>query len=807
MIKRVLALSFLLVSLSFFAQDYTVKGVIQDESKAPVAFANVVLMLNEQIVQGVTSNEEGIFVIEGITANSYTLKASFLGFIPFEKALNIRSNTDLGIIVLKENVETLEGVTVVAKRPTVRRLVDRLVFNVENSTLSNNNVLDVLKHTPGVLVHDGSISVKNSAPTVYINDRRVHLSANEVQQLLESTPAENIKSIEVITNPPAKYEAEGGAVLNIVTSKNIIAGYNGSVFGSYKQGFEFPKYSMGTSHFFKVKKLSTYVNYTISPRKDYREKDEFVNFLENNSNTSSWETDYKRDKESRYNAINANIDYDFDEKNTLGFTTNMLIAPRKYSQTDVKSSTKVFGANKALDSTFNTFNEAVMESFNMAFTIDYIHKFDKEGAQLLVSFHHTNYDYSNFQNVDTDYLLPNNNLIRDNRFQTFSSQVIKLNTSQFDYELPINETTLFEAGAKASHIDSESVLTQFNFEGDQRTEDIDNSDNFFYDEGNYAAYVSLAKEWEKMSLKVGVRTEYTETEGTSVAENETNENNYFKVFPSVHISKTINDKNELYFNYNKRIYRPRYNQLNPFKFFLNDNSYITGDPRLVPQIDDVFTLGYTLNNTYTFELYYRYENDPAIEMVFQDNEEGILKYVNTNIERSISYGFDFTTYTSIAKNWNLYALSSIFYYDNKYLSLESGNQLNNTDKWSVYGQITNYFTFLKDRSLTADVSLLYISALADGPSIISNRLGVDVSLRKNLFKNKASLSLGVTDIFNTQNFNQTTKYLNQDILMASRMENRQFTLAFNYKFGNTKLKSNKKSIDLIERDRLERDED
>ncbi|TYA71888.1 outer membrane beta-barrel protein [Seonamhaeicola marinus] len=804
MIKRLLLLSFLFLFYVSFGQNFSLKGVVKDEANTPIAFSNIVLLLDNEIIDGTTSNESGVFSFESLKTNTYKIKISYLGFQTFEKEIELIGNIDLGTLLLRENAEALEGVTVVAKRPTVKRLVDRLVFNVENSTLSNNNVLDVLKHTPGVLVHDGSITVKNSAPTVYINDRRVHLSADEVLQLLESTPAENIKSIEVITNPPAKYEAEGGAVLNIVTSKNIVAGYHGSVFGSYKQGFEFPKYSIGTSHFFKTKKLSTYINYNISPRKDYREKDEFVNFIENNTNTSSWETDYNRDRESRYNSINANIDYDFDEKNSIGLTTNMLIAPRRNSQTDVKSSTKVFGANKVLDSTFNTFNESVLESFNMAFTLDYVHKFSREGEQLLVSLHHTNYDYSNFQNVDTDYLFPNNSLIRENRFQTFSSQVIKLNTSQLDYELPINESTSFEAGIKTSHIDSESVLTQYNFEEEERIEDIDNSDNFFYDEENYAAYVSLAKDWEKLSLKVGVRTEYTETTGTSVSENEKSENNYFKIFPSVHVSKTVNDKHELYFNYNKRIYRPRYNQLNPFKFFLNDNSYITGDPRLVPQVDDVFTLGYTLNDTYTFELYYRYENDPAIEIAFQDNEENILKYVNTNINRSISYGFDFMTYTAIAKGWNLYALTSLFYYDNKYVSLESGNQINNTDKWSVYAQIANYFTFLKDNSLTADVSLQYISPLADGPSIVSDRFGLDISLRKTFLKNKASLSIGVTDIFNTQNFNQSTKYLNQDILMQSRMENRQFTVAFNYKFGNTKLKSNKKSIDLNERDRLER---
>ncbi|WP_299554710.1 outer membrane beta-barrel family protein [Seonamhaeicola sp.] len=804
MFKRLLTLSFLFFSITCFAQDFVLEGRVFDEKNNPVAFANVVLLDNDVLITGTTTDDSGSFTIEGLSASNYILKVTFLGYEPIEMPLDIKANVKLQNIILKENVETLKGVTVVAKKPTVTRMVDRLVFNVENSTLSNNNVLDVLKHTPGVLVYDGSITVKNATPMVYLNDRRVYLSAEEVQQLLEATPANNIKAVEVITSPPAKYDAEGGAVLNIVTSKNIIAGYNGSVFGNYKQGFEYPKYALGTSHFFKTKKLSTYINYNVSPRKDFREKDEFVNFIDNGSNTSSWETDYGKTIESRYNAINANIDYEFDARNSIGFTTNMLIAPRKHSQTDVNSITEVFGADKVLDSTFNTANSSVLESFNMAFTLDYIHKFKRAGEQLSISMHHTNYDYSDFQNVDTDYLFPDQSLIRDNRFQTFSSQVIKLNAGQIDYELPIDDVSVFEAGAKVSNIDSESVLTQYTFEGDTRVEDLQNSDTFLYDETNYAAYMSYSKDWNEWSLKAGLRAEYTDIKGNSLSANEVNNNDYLKLFPSVYITNRINDNNEVYFNYSKRIFRPRYSQLNPFKFFLNDNSFITGDPKLVPQIDNVFTLGYTLNNTYTFELYYRYENDPAIEIVFQDNDDNLLKYVNTNIDRSISYGFDFTTYSSIAKDWDLYVLSSLFYYDNRYVSLESNNQLNTTDKWSVYTQINNYFSLLKDKSLNADVSLLYISPIADGPSIISDRLGLDINLRKSFWNNKASLSIGVTDVFNTQNFNQATKYLNQDIFMRSRMENRLFTIGFNYKFGNTKLKTKNKTIDLRERDRLER---
>ncbi|TWO33037.1 TonB-dependent receptor [Seonamhaeicola sediminis] len=800
--KRFLALIFFTFSYICFSQDLVIQGRVQDEKSLPVAFANVVVFNNGAFVNGTTTNDNGYFQIENLNASNYILKVSFLGYESVELPISLTSDITVENIILKEIIEALDGVIVIAKKPTVKRMVDRIVFNVENSTLSNNNVLDVLKQTPGVLVHDGNITVKNATPVVYINDRRVHLSIEEVQQLLQGTPAENIKSIEVITNPPARYEAEGGAVLNIVTSKNIVAGYHGSIFGNFKQGSEFPKYSYGTSHFFKTKKLSTYINFSDNPRKDFTGNDEFVNFFNNNQVTSRWESFSSRIRENSKQNINTTIDYEIDQKNSLSFTSNMLISPRRATKTSEISETNVYGLDKLLDSIFKTNNSLRDETFNFAFDLDYVHNFDRKGEKLSVNGHHTYYDFSSFQNVDTDYLFADESLIRENRFQTFSSQTVKLFTGQIDYTLPINESSNFETGAKVSNINSESILNQFTFDNGIRQEDTLNSDTFLYDETNYAIYGSFGKTWDKWDLKLGLRTEYTNIKGNSILNNQVNNNDYIKFFPTFYLQHKVDDKNEVYFNYKKRIFRPRYNQLNPFKYFLNDNAYITGNPSLKPQIDDVFTFGYSVNKDFTFELYYRYEKDPALEIVFQDNIDKKLKYVNTNIDSSISYGLDFIAYTNILTNWSFSTLSSIYYTNEQFFALESNNELTNNNRWAVFIQIANYFTFLKDRSLLLNISMIYTSRDSQGASVVSDRSGVDLSIRKNLIKNKASLSIGITDIFNGLNYNKSTKYLNQDILRETTLENRMLTFGFNYKFGNTKLQNNNKTIDLEERDRL-----
>lgn len=805
MLKRLFYCFLFVISLSSFSQHHVLSGVVSDINKVPISYANVVVYntIDLSFVSGTTSDENGEFKFENLKFGNYTLKISFIGYEEARRFVNFDKSIKLAAITLNEQAQALDDVTIIAKRPTVNRMVDRVVFNVENSTLSNNNVLDVLKHTPGVLVQDGSMTVKNSVPTVYMNDRKVHLSTNEVLQLLEGTSAINVKSIEVITNPPAKYEAEGGAVINIVTAKNIIAGYNGNIFGNIKQGSEYPKYSLGTSHFFKSNKLNTYINYSINPRKDYRHNTETVNFIENNQNTSSWETDFQRTRETSNQNINANIDYEINSNNTLGLSTSMLISPRENTKTLVNSSTGVYNSSNSLNYTFNTLNRLVDETFNMAFTLDYVHKFKKEGEKLLMSAHHTNYDFSSFQDVNTGYFLPGNDVpFRENKFQTFSSQLIKLYTGQIDYELPIGGSASFEIGSKVSNIRSESILNQFVFVNGLKTEDLENSDVFLYDEMNYAAYTSFSKDWEHWSFKLGLRTEYTDITGNSLSSNTLNENDYIKHFPSFYLMHQFNDNNQLYVSYNKRIYRPRYSDLNPFKYFLNDNTYVTGDPNLKPEIDDVYTLGYTFNKDYTFELYYRYEDDPTMQITFQDNDNNIIKYINTNIDSNISYGLDFTTYTQVVNRWNIYVLSSVFFYENQFFAIESNNEFLANEKWSLYAQVINYFSFLKDKSLTADVSYLYQAPTVSGPTDVSAYHGLDINLRKMLWNNRASVSIGYNDIFNTQNFITSTKYSNQDILVKSQLETRLLTFGFNYKFGNTKLKNNQKEIDLEERDRL-----
>ena len=231
-----------MLSLVVFAQEVSVSGQVVDLNNEPIALSNVVLLAEDgsTFLKGTSTDDVGYFTVNDIPLATYFLKISFIGFQEFSQKIILRGHLDLKKIQLNEIPENLDEVIVIGKKPTITRKPDRVIFNVENTALSEGSTLSVLKNTPGVIVTEGGITIKSALATVYINNRKVQLTSIELIQLLESAPANSIKSVEVITNPPASYDADSGSVINIIMSKNLITGYRGNIFTNYYQGV-FPR--------------------------------------------------------------------------------------------------------------------------------------------------------------------------------------------------------------------------------------------------------------------------------------------------------------------------------------------------------------------------------------------------------------------------------------------------------------------------------------------------------------------------------------------------------------------------------------
>lgn len=797
-----LILFFFLAYTNIIGQTYQIKGKVVDSENQPIPFSNVLLLMakDSTFVQGTSADDDGRFVLTEVLPDLYLLQASYVGEGSLPLALDITSDVSLGALVIPSTLTSLEEVVVAAKRPTVQRLTDRLVFTVENTVVSQGSSWDILKSTPGVIINQEELLIRGQTATVYLNDRKVQLSSQEVRDLLEGLSGINIKSVEVITNPSARYEAEDGPILNIVTNKNIIPGYKGSINGSYTQAV-FPKYNFGMSHYYKTEKLNLFANYSLNARKEIKKTNKGINFLdENNAPFSIWDTDYEQVDESTPQNASIILDYELDEKNSINLTSNL--AFNLNQERDRQLDNTIRNAQGQIDSTFNTSNITGLDNTNLAVDLTYVHKLKKPGGSLSFNGHYTNYNSSSLQNLNSNYFDPSGAFIRDFGFDSDSEQDIEILTGQVDYALPLENGSI-EAGARVSAVSSDSDIVFFNFTGSSDTVDSSQSDNFIYDENVYAAYFSWVRNWEKWSMKVGVRGELTDAEGISLALNETNTQDFFEPFPSLYLLYSPSEKHSFAFDYRRSVDRPRYNDLNPFRSFFNENDFEEGNPRLFPNFGNSFNLNYTLNSEFFFDVYYRDNGRNIADLVFQDNQNLTLVELKQNVLGSTSYGIDFTVSKSVMPFWFLYAYTSIFHEEETFLAVESGNQEFTNEVDGVYGYLANYLTLSKDGTFTGEVTMTYLSQFLFGSYVSDEQLNLTLGLRKSLFDNRASISIAAEDLLEQYIPTYTSRYLNQDNFYRRRPEAQFVRIGFTYNFGNFRLEDNQRGIDKNERNRLE----
>lgn len=779
-------------------QSYGISGKVRDQKNEVIPFASVFLLQSSDsvLVKGTSADDIGNFEIGDIPKGLYLLQASYIGWTSENMVLDISKDITIGALIIAQQSEELDEVVVTANRPQVQRKVDRLVFNVENTVLSQSSSWEILKQTPGVIVMQDELQIRNQAAIVYINDRKVQLSAEEVRDLLENYQGENIKSVEVISNPPARYDAEGGAVLNIITSKNISLGYKGNINTTYTQGV-FSKYNFGTSHFYKTEKLNLNLSYAFAPRKDFKDVAGAVNFINDTGVYSRWITDIDNINTFKTHVAGLVLDYEFDDRNELNITSNAQFSPyRKY---DNRQNTVMLDRFNAVDSTFTTVSPEDETKDNISGDVSYKHRF-KENGTLAINTHYTKFDLARTQDVSSNYFRPDTSFIREFNFSTEANQDIEIVTAQADYTRLLGTTNL-AAGVKASFINSKSTLDYFSA-NNGLVPDPAFSDSFLYDENVYAAYTSISQDWEKWSLKGGLRAEQTQSKGTSVALADINDLDYFELFPSFYLLHNRNDNHSFSFDYSRKLMRPRYQDLNPFRTFINENSFLQGNPNLLPSFSNNFNFNYTLKKEFFFDFYYRDNGNYISTLSFQDNENQILRDITQNVLESTSYGFDFNYGKSITNNWYMYSYASIFHEDETFLALESDNVVVKNQINGFYIDLTNYLTLSKDGTFKGELGLTYLSGFLQGSYIQEEATNLTFGVRKSFWNRKALLSLAVNDLLGKANGKVTSKYLNQDNNYLAVPETQNIRLGFTYNFGNFRLEDNDRGIDKNERDRL-----
>jgi hypothetical protein len=792
---------FLVVSFSVVnGQEFEITGTVLDGDENPLVFGNVLLQtVDGKLVKGSTTDTNGLFKLNNVQVGEFRLFASYIESTSDTLTISLTTDLDVGNLIISNKTQALDEVVVTSQKPSLVEKADRYVFNIENTALSDSDIWDVLKRTPGIVIINDQLTVNNTGNIgILINGRRVNIPESDVINLLSGSSASNVEAIEVITSPPAKYSAEGGLLIDIKMKTNLVAGYNGSLYNRYIQGV-FAKHTLGTDHFFKGKKTDFSLAYSFRNNKNLGRYTDITNFFENKLPNEIWTAEQNNVDKSKQHNISAFFDYKVDEQNTISLSTINSLTPEakrfSSSETDIANTQGISNAG------FDTTNDSDFHLYNTSLYLDWVHKLKKEGSQISFNTHYTYYDYDIEQDIDTDFFDVNGAVIGENNFITQSVQNTGLFSVQADYTTNLGTSSIVETGLRYASIVSDNTIDQEGFDRSQSGIDPTEAGEFVYDEAISAVYLTLNNSWGTWKLNMGLRAEYTETEGRLDTDSNSNENDYLELFPSLSVLYTHKNKHVFKLNYYRRITRPRYSWLNPFQFFQNNNTVLEGNPNLLPSFSNFVSLGYTFNKSLTLRPFYEIRSNDFLQQVSQDNSGNLLRFIATNLEENKSYGLDVIFNKDITNRWSSYMLFNYYYQANSFRDFDTGQLLENT-AWITYFRTTQSVTFLEDRSLFADASFTYFSPIIIGNSRRASINELGLALRKTIWNKSASISLAIEDVFNQSNQFFTRQYLTQDNSSSVRTENRLLVLGFRYSFGNTKIRNNKKRKRVDERNRI-----
>ncbi|MFP3599353.1 outer membrane beta-barrel protein [Chryseobacterium sp. SIMBA_029] len=785
-------LVFLFLPILMFSQQQKIEGTVVNAQNEKLALVSVEVYTSQNaLLKTLTTNENGGFTLEGISEKTVKLVVKDLEYGTVEKNVDMEKQEAIQI-VLKKEIQEIQEVVMTKQKPVVKRKIDRLEFNVENSNISSLNAWEILKKTPGVTAGNDVLAIKGSQSIlVTINDKKVMLTGDELKSLLENTQGDDVKSVEVITNPPAKYEASGSAVLNIVLNKNKIEGYRGVLYSKYIQS-QYAKGIAGISQYYKKDKLSVMGSYYRGTGTYYREGTDYVNYIEDQTRWIS--TMNRKDQNKSQNTVNVNLEYEIDSLTNISLNYSGSFSPKSFGTYHVP--TLIYNSQNIAESNYLTVNDHDSRSINNSLSFQTDRKLN-EKSQLTWTNYFAGNNIRKYQNVLT-YLDFVNQPPKENNFLTNNRSDVQLYSTQADYQWK-NEKWELESGAKYSFVKTSSQLDFSDNENGQLQYRADKSNVFDYKEHNFALYSSLAYNPGKWNFKAGLRAEKTDLEGIVSEPYEMNKNDYWKLFPTAYAQYTTDSKHQFGLSYGKRISRPSYSWLNPAKSYYNLFSYFQGDPKLKATIIHNLNLTYTWKE-WNLDFYYRKELYPSMEISFQEPSTNQLIYHYTNIEKAQAYGLSLYKNFQIKPWWSLSLSENLEHNENYFIGVD--DLLYKNKVWNWTSNVSTSFTLDKNSDWKLELGHQYNSPSIQGTFRISGSSSTYLVMNRKFLNKKLEASLFFNDIFRTSGEKISTKYANQDNYFLDYRDTRNFIISLKFNFGNQSVKNTKTIKKADEQDRM-----
>lgn len=767
-------------------QTASVTGKIATDRGRPAENATILLLRAKDSVMVRTTlpATDGSFNFVNVKEGSYLISVSMIGFRKYnsEKFTIGEGKTAIEIpqIVMQSQSSALSEVVVEAKKPFIERKLDKIVVNVENSIASaGSSVLDVLERSPGVIVNqESSINLQGKQGVmVMIDGKPTPLSGSDLITYLKGIPASNIATIEIITQPSARYDAAGNAgIINIKFKKDQRQGFNGSVTASYGQG-RYYKPSASATFNYRKKAWNVFGNLSHAQPLNFTRFSINRKFYDANHNLVSI---FDQTSLIKQPIISDNgrfgADYYAGKRTIIGV---LFTLSNGNFDRNGRTNAVITKANGELDYTTRNAISMNDKRFNGFGNLNFKHTFDSTGKELTADIDYGTFRATTIQNIsNADY---NNSeaLIRSSELQTDQRGRITVKSFKADYVNPIGKTAKFEAGIKASLVTSDNDVKFFNINGGTPTLDAANSNHFVYDENVNAVYASFAKEYKKSDVQLGVRVEHTNTNGVQLATGGKFSRNYVNFFPSLAFSRKFSKTHQLSLSYAKRIDRPSYRQLNPFRIFVDPYTYVVGSPSLNPVFTHIYEATHTYKGKYMTTLSYSSTKDVIVDVFVQDDATKISYQTPANLQQFDIWNLrTFIPYS--IKRWMNSNLTGNVYW-NKYKSpLQGGNLVNEYASWDV--RLQNNFTIGK-KGWSAELSGFYQAKNAWGLFVIRNLAQVTTGIQKVSKDKNSTFKFSVSDIFYTNHIAVVVKYQNMDFFTDRTWDSRVATLSFTHRFG------------------------
>ncbi|MGI4020126.1 MAG: TonB-dependent receptor domain-containing protein [Janthinobacterium lividum] len=795
--KKLFTLLVLLLSLLFCVDaklsaqtktNGTVSGMVKDNQQKPLDFATVSLLKakDSTLIKGSLTDAKGQYRFNGILSGNYLVSVSIVGYQKnFSKPFVIsEANAVFTVenLVLITGNQQLKAVSIVAQKPLIEHKIDRTVLNVENSVLAaGNTALEILQKAPGVtLDKDDNISLKGKqGVTVMIDGKLTYLSSAQLATLLRSTDGNSIQSIELITNPSAKYDAAGNSgIINIKMKKNRASGTNGSLILAAGHG-AYPRSSESLTLNHKEGKFNFFGSYNHGDRHFYNNIN-IDRVVGSGNNTTYFSQKTFMPETNYYNNFRFGTDYDITKKHTIGFLVNGYF---NGEQNNNIANTLIGAREGVTDSLQKTYSDLHQTFKNFAFNLNDRLQLDTSGQELAIDLDYSKFNNNNIAQYNTDFFLADGNTQRTPlllRNQTPST--ISIKTGKADYTKNLKKIGKLEAGIKLSNVQTDNDLQAQKLSGSSGyLNDTSRTNRFVYTEKISAAYLNLSHTFKKLSVQLGLRAENTSSNGNLITKNQVVDRNYLNFFPSLFLQESINAKNDVGFTYSRRIDRPSYDNLNPFIYYLDQYTYNQGNPFLKPQYTQSFELNYTYNKTINVSLGYSRTTDVITEVIQTVNKASYDTQLNLQTQNA--YNLNINAPFKFAKWWTGNLNFNGFYLGFKSDSLLGGN----LNRGRAAFQAKALQTFTIGKGFKAELSGDYQSKLVYGVFNIKPQYAVDAGLSKTFLNKKLNAKFSVSDIFNTRTNNLSSNYSNTNIYIYQKRDTRIALLTLTYNFGNSKL--------------------